>query len=248
MSQLKLSSEFDELNSTENRQNPSSDEAAREVFTRRSSNRNKRKRNTSTASSSNQGMERSGSVIDLTIDESSQSSCDGSSGIPTPEEVSTPEERKSPETSKLIKKTIDLVDSNEWFEDVSAPVAKKAEEEREWVIEAILNHRYDENKIKYLIKWKNWPSSTNSWEPLEHMVNCNRMIEEYHGRAFFFFFRYYFILEKHRVKVEALNKHFSRRQEDTGFGRGLRPERILGFSDEYADLTVLIKWYVYKLL
>ncbi|CAG5105646.1 Oidioi.mRNA.OKI2018_I69.chr1.g2320.t1.cds [Oikopleura dioica] len=217
MSQLSLANEFEELDCTQDHQFPRSVEASHEVSTSRKRS-SKRQR-----SSSYQRTEQSVETIDLTMDESSSSD----SGTATPVEVATPEERTSPEEPKLIKKMIDFVDSKAWLEDVSAPVAKKTEAEKEWVIEAIVNHRYVENEIKYLIKWKNWPSSSNSWEPLEHM-NCNIMIEEYH--------------QKHRAKAEEFNKHFSRRQEDTGFGRNMKPERILGFSDEYADLTILIKW------
>ena len=170
-----LANEFEELDCTQDHQFPRSVEASLEVSTRRKRS-SKRKR-----SSSYQRTEQSVETIDLTMDESSLSSSD--SGTATPVEVATPEERTSPEEPKLIKKMIDFVDSKAWLEDVSAPVAKKTEAEKEWVIEAIVNHRYVENEIQYLIKWKNWPSSSNSWEPLEHM-NCNIMIEEYHRRYF----------------------------------------------------------------
>jgi len=92
-----------------------------------------------------------------------------------------------------------------------------------------LKHRFvDTTKIEYFIKWKDWPSSTNTWEPLEHMVNCQKMIDDYH--------------EKHREHCLEHNKHFPSRPNECGFGRGLKPEKILGFCDDFGDFALLIKW------
>lgn len=37
------------------------------------------------------------------------------------------------------------------------------------------------NKIKYLIKWKGYPSANNSWEPIRNL-DCPRIIEQYEAK------------------------------------------------------------------
>ena len=40
---------------------------------------------------------------------------------------------------------------------------------REFELEKIVRGRYREDKLQYLIKWRNFPSSRNSWEPVENL-------------------------------------------------------------------------------
>lgn len=35
--------------------------------------------------------------------------------------------------------------------------------------------------MEYLVKWKGWPESENSWEVVEDMGNALEAIEEYHA-------------------------------------------------------------------
>ncbi len=51
--------------------------------------------------------------------------------------------------------------------------------EEEYEIEKILEKRIVKNKIEYLIKWKDYPESDNTWEPIENMDNAKRMISEF---------------------------------------------------------------------
>lgn len=34
----------------------------------------------------------------------------------------------------------------------------------------------------YLVKWKHWPSSFNTWEPLSNLVGCENAIAQYHSQ------------------------------------------------------------------
>jgi len=34
-------------------------------------------------------------------------------------------------------------------------------------------------QVQYLLKWKGYPHSCNSWEPAEHLNNCSLLIREY---------------------------------------------------------------------
>jgi hypothetical protein len=53
-------------------------------------------------------------------------------------------------------------------------------EENCFEIETILNHRLDNvsNKYEYLIKWKNYDESENTWEPSHH-IHSDNVIKEY---------------------------------------------------------------------
>lgn len=45
-------------------------------------------------------------------------------------------------------------------------------EELEWEVEAIVKHRQLRGKMEFQIKWKGFPDSANTWEPLAHVNDC----------------------------------------------------------------------------
>src|SRR5712671_6864234 len=61
----------------------------------------------------------------------------------------------------------DLVQGNEEFE-----------------VETIINHRFfgQRKTLQYLIKWKGYPSSDNTWEPVDN-VHAPEIIKQYHQRC-----------------------------------------------------------------
>ena len=50
--------------------------------------------------------------------------------------------------------------------------------DEEFVVEKILNRRLKKGVIQYYIKWKDFPSDDNTWEPASNL-NCDSMIEEF---------------------------------------------------------------------
>jgi hypothetical protein len=56
------------------------------------------------------------------------------------------------------------------------------EEEYEFEVEKILNQRGNQHSREYLIKWKGYPDTENSWEPKGNLGNCQQKIQEYHRR------------------------------------------------------------------
>jgi len=60
------------------------------------------------------------------------------------------------------------------------------QDNREYEVEQILDHREDNHNAEYLIKWKGYDSSENTWESI-HNIHAPKRIKEYwdrhHGRA-----------------------------------------------------------------
>ena len=74
----------------------------------------------------------------------------------------------------------DSIDTIEEY--VAAPcVIIPTGKDKEYSIEAIKKHHFNEKhqRMEYLVKWKNYPPSENTWEPEENLVNCDILREEY---------------------------------------------------------------------
>jgi hypothetical protein len=52
--------------------------------------------------------------------------------------------------------------------------------EPEYTAEAILDKSIINGETKYLVKWKNYPDSENTWEPIKHLENCQPLVRRYH--------------------------------------------------------------------
>lgn len=48
-------------------------------------------------------------------------------------------------------------------------------------VERILDSKGPVSKKKYLIKWLNYPSSHNTWEPYENLIGCEKLLEEFNS-------------------------------------------------------------------
>ena len=53
------------------------------------------------------------------------------------------------------------------------------EGEEEYEVEAIVGHRPQGQGHQYLMKWKGYPSSKNSWEPTGNLENASKILEAY---------------------------------------------------------------------
>ena len=67
--------------------------------------------------------------------------------------------------------------------DVSDPDSTKFNEEEddqaEYEIEKLLNHRGIGIQTEYLVKWKGYPHSANTWESLSNLTHCAGILEQY---------------------------------------------------------------------
>jgi transposase InsO family protein len=57
-------------------------------------------------------------------------------------------------------------------EEIDGPEAYEAE--------AIKDMQKIDNQTMYLIKWKNYPESENTWEPPKHLANAQRLLKNFH--------------------------------------------------------------------
>ena len=83
-------------------------------------------------------------------------------------QVMEDDEEEEQDTVKAIKKE-------------KQEAAKAIKREKRYEVEKILDDqgsRKEKNK-KYKIKWLGYPASHNSWEPLENLTHCPKMVEKY---------------------------------------------------------------------
>jgi len=55
-------------------------------------------------------------------------------------------------------------------------------EDDEYEVEEIKDLRKFRGQWKYLVKWKGWPESHNTWEPEGNLTNCKSLVQEYHRK------------------------------------------------------------------
>lgn len=139
-----------------------------------------------------------------------------------------------------------------------------ADSEENFEVEEIVNHRFRKGKIQYLIRWKNYTSDDDTWEPKENL-ECPEKIEAYNKKA--------------KVAEEISNQKKTLKRKSTAMGDSpmetddkkeseipkpkdgaalalptgqtdfsrfftskYEAERIVGATDEYGELHFLIKW------
>jgi len=71
------------------------------------------------------------------------------------------------------------IETDEHGPNYTRPLPDMIEGKEQYKVEAIRAHRYRGHKIQYLIKWKGYPESDNTWEP-EGKLHTPRLVKEYH--------------------------------------------------------------------
>src|SRR6266851_7122962 len=71
------------------------------------------------------------------------------------------------------------VETKEHGENFTRPPPDMIKGEAEYKVEAIRAHRYQRRKLQYLIKWKGYPESDNTWEPTDNIC-APQLTKKYH--------------------------------------------------------------------
>lgn len=53
---------------------------------------------------------------------------------------------------------------------------KNESEEQIYEVEVVVDHKVDREKHLYLVKWKDWSSDSNTWEPVQHLDGCHEAL------------------------------------------------------------------------
>jgi hypothetical protein len=62
------------------------------------------------------------------------------------------------------------------------PLPQIVEGEEEYEMEEILKSRKRGRGMQYLVKWKGYPHSENTWEPARHLTHAKKMLNEFNKR------------------------------------------------------------------
>ena len=62
------------------------------------------------------------------------------------------------------------------------PLPVIVEEEKEYEVEEILDSRLSRRKFQYLVKWKGYDETENSWEPVDNVQNAPEAIAEFYWK------------------------------------------------------------------
>ena len=62
----------------------------------------------------------------------------------------------------------------------TAPPPDIIKGEAEWEVDRILDAKMVNRQLKYLVKWKGWPDSENSWEPKANLGNAKEVLEDFY--------------------------------------------------------------------
>ncbi|XP_045509907.1 histone-lysine N-methyltransferase SUV39H2-like [Colias croceus] len=104
------------------------------------------------------------------------------------------------------------------------PPAKKRKKDiqdrKEFIVESILDFKFQNGLEYFYIKWKGWPDSENTWEPIENLDNCPEILRK-------------FLLEKEELYCER----FEKLENELSFDNLLSEENLITRIDEFENFS-----------
>ncbi|CAF2727801.1 unnamed protein product [Rotaria sp. Silwood2] len=135
-------------------------------------------------------------------------------------------------------------------------------ESERFEIERIVDKRYRNDRLEYLIKWRGYPDSQNTWEPSNNIEGEqeSELLAEYetHNKQ-----QQKILNSGSRSAINTLSPNKHRNDEvinnamkkrpfgssglqslntSNGFDRGFEAEKVLGATDSAGELMLLVKW------
>ncbi|XP_013173436.1 PREDICTED: uncharacterized protein LOC106122112 isoform X2 [Papilio xuthus] len=98
---------------------------------------------------------------------------------------------------------------------------KSKQKKDEFIIEKIIGFKFESGNEYFHIKWKGWPDSENTWEPIDHLDNCPAILKS-------------FLLQKELRYCENIEKL----KKELSFDNLLSEENLLKRIDEVEDDSV----------
>ena len=87
-------------------------------------------------------------------------------------------------TDEFDEEEEELDEGDDEGEEEEKPKKKKKKAEAEYEVESIVSKREsDEGKVEYLVKWKGWNASDNTWEPVDNLQSSQELIDEIEGKT-----------------------------------------------------------------
>ncbi|KAH8396670.1 hypothetical protein KR215_002173, partial [Drosophila sulfurigaster] len=116
---------------------------------------------------------------------------------------------------------------------------------KRYIVERIEKKRVINGITEYFLKWKGYPRSKNTWEPVDHLF-CNDLVAEFE------------MSEKKKAEsnnrlksvssggdskaVIRLKRLANEKNKKFGFDRGLEALKIIGATDSSGELMFLMSW------
>ena len=61
------------------------------------------------------------------------------------------------------------------------PPAELREGEDEWEVESVKDSRYLKGQLQYLVHWKGYDVSEDTWEPARHLTHTRELVNNFHA-------------------------------------------------------------------
>ena len=61
------------------------------------------------------------------------------------------------------------------------PPAELKDGEDEWEVESVKDSRYSRGQLQYLVHWKGYDVSEDTWEPARHLTHTRELVNDFHA-------------------------------------------------------------------